>query len=304
MPVYLPYEERIPDYQYRDTLELLLKRGVRSTTQQSEKGGEGSDSFSLKRPVVHSYQIENGFPWETGRSVKNSGFMAINELMAFVNGVRSNDVLKMEWGVPFWDSTFVDPQKCAKRGLIQGDLGPASYAVLRDFPTKEGPFNQMEAVIDQIKELPHLKTHMATSFYPPGIYRGKGKVQSVVTVPCHGSLVYFTVLDGKMNMIMVQRSADMLVGEPHNRIQYAALFLAVAHITGYETDTFSVVFLNPHYYANQVKDIEEFLSREPVAFPTVTLKNPPDTLFKFRREHFELTDYHPGEAMKNIPVSA
>lgn len=300
---YLPYAKRAPDFQYLGLLKQLMRDGIRSETQQSsKKDGAGKETFSLPYPVTHVYDLRNGFPWETGRSMK-SGFIAVNELFAFVNGVRSNDVLVREWGVPFWNSTFEDPEKCRKRGLAPGDLGPASYAVLGKFPTKDGSFNQMQALVEQIRELPHLKTHIATTLYPPGIFRGTGKVQKVVTVPCHGTIIYVTVLERKMNLTMVQRSADVLVGEPHDRVAYPALLLALAHVTGYEPGIFSVVYLNPHFYENQRAHLEEFVARKPVAYPTVTLANPPDDIFAFRRGHFELADYHPHPAMPGIPVS-
>jgi len=218
--------------------------------------------------------------------------------------VRMNDELNNEWGVPFWNSTFVDPGKCIKRGLAQGDLGPASYSVLHDFPLPDGgTFNQIRAVIDQIRELPHLKTHTMTTLYPPGIYRGKGKVQQVVTVPCHGTIVNFLVLGGKLNYETVWRSTDLVAGEAHDRIAHATLWLAFCHVLGYPPGIMSITYLNAHFYENQREVIEEIVSREPRPFPTVTLKDPPDTIEAFRKEHFEITGYDPHPAISGIPVS-
>ena len=300
MFTYKPYQERKPDTQHQNTLKEVLETGIRSQTQQRV------DTFSFPYPVTHRYDLTNGFPWDTSRSIKTSGFMAINELMAFVKGVHENSVLNQEWEVPFWNSTFEDPAKCAKRGLKQGDLGPASYGpVLHDFPKRDGgSFNQIRAVVQQINELPHLKTHVATTLYPPEIFRGKGLVQKVVTVPCHGTVIYFVVLNGKLHMTMVQRSGDLLPGVPHNKIQYAALFLAVGQVTGYTPGIFSHTILNPHIYENQVEHIKEIIRREPISFPTVYIK---DSSIKdielFRKEHFALEDYHPHPAMKDIPVA-
>ena len=299
---YKPFDERTPDTQYRDLCLLALKTGVRSETQQSRKKGElERATYSIPFSVTSVYCIENGFPMETCRKIGKAG---INEGFAIlVNGVRMNDDLNTEWEVPFWNSTFVDPEKCLKRGLAQGDLGPASYAVLRNFPTPEGSFNQIQAVIDQIRELPHLKTHTMTTLYPPGIFRGNGKMQQVVTVPCHGTIINLLILGGKLNYETVWRSTDLAVGEAHDRIAHAALWLAFCHVLGYSPGTMSITYLNAHYYENQREAMEEIVSREPRLFPTVTLKDPPDTIEAFRKEHFDITDYNPHSAISGIPVS-
>lgn len=297
------FAERTPDLQYRNHCQLALETGVCSETQQSKKKGEGGKvTYSIPYPVTSVYDIGNGFPMETCRKIGKAG---INEGFAIlVNGVRMNSELNAEWGVPFWNSTFADPGKCLKRGLAQGDLGPASYAVLHDFPMPDGStFNQIRAVIDQVRELPHLKTHTMTTLYPPGIYRGKGKTQWVVTVPCHGTIMNFLVLGGKLNYETVWRSTDLVAGEAHDRIAHAALWLAFCHVLGYSPGIMSITYLNAHYYGNQREVIEEIVSRDPRSFPTVTLKDPPDTIEAFRKEHFDITDYNSHPAIAGIPVS-
>ncbi len=299
---YKPLAERMPDMQYRNHCQMALNVGMRSETQQSKKKGEEEKvTYSIPFIVTSVYRIENGFPMETCRKIGKAG---INEGFALlVNGVRMNGELNKEWGVPFWNSTFADPKKCQKRGLVQGDMGPASYAVLHDFPTLNGPFNQVQAVLDQIRELPHLKTHTMTTLYPPGIYRGKGKIQQVVTVPCHGTIINLLILGGKLDYQTVWRSTDLGAGEAHDRIAHTALWLAFCHVLGYPPGIMSIAYLNAHYYENQRSVIEEIVSRKPRRFPTVTLKDPPDTIEAFRKEHFEVTDYDPHPAINGIPVS-
>lgn len=302
-PNYLPYEERKPDHQYQQLMKQLLLYGVYSPTQQSIKSGDmRKGTYSLPFPVVHTYPIENGFPLETARSYRGGCTKAIEEIFAIINGVRNVSGFK-ERGCDFWDSTFEDPKKAAKRGLAPGDLGLASYAVLHDFPTPTGTFNQMQAVLDQIAELPHLKTHTMTTLYPPGIYRGKGRTQQVVTVPCHGSIINILILAGKLYFEVVFRSSDMPIGELPDRAEYAALWLAICHVTGYQPGAFSIVYLNPHYYGNQRDAVEELASRNPRRFPTMVLRNPPSDLFSFRAANFELSDYDPHPPISGIAVS-
>lgn len=298
-----PLKERTPDQQFRTICRMTLERGIRSETQQSKRRGEDERaSFTYPYPLTSVYDIENGMPMETGRKIGKAG---INEEFALlVHGVRDNETLNREWGVPFWNGTFADPAKCLKRGLAQGDMGPASYAVIRDFPLPGGgTFNQLEAVMQQIRELPHLKTHSMTTLYPPGIYRGKGRAQQVVTVPCNGTVINLLVLEGKLYFETVWRSTDLGAGEPHDRLGYAALWLAICHVLDIPPGSMSIVYLNAHYYDNQRWVLEEIVSRDPRPFPTITLKDPPATLEAFRKEHFEITGYDPHPAIADIPVS-
>jgi len=300
-PNYLPVLERVPDYQYRNLGKRLLAEGIRSETQQSRKSGQNEKvTYSLPFAVSHVYDYKNGMPMETCRKIGKAG---MNEGFAFLNGVRNNDILNQEYDVPFWNSTFKDPEKCLKRGLAPGDLGPASYAVLHDFPTPNGNFNQVQAIIDQIRELPHLKTHTITTLYPPGIFRGVGKVQQVVTVPCHGTVINVIILGGQLYLEMVQRSADIVVGEPHDRMIYISLWLALCYILRYEPGKLSITYLNAHYYENQREALREIISREPRPFPTITLIDPPNDIFSFRKHHFSITDYSPHAAIRDIPVT-
>jgi len=297
-----PLDGRTPDQQFRNLCRLALEIGVRSDTQQSKKKGEEEKaSFSIPYQVTSVYPIENGFPMETGRWI---GKASVRENLALlVHAVRRNEVLNRDWKVPFWNSTFEDPGKCLRRGLEPGDMGPASYAVLRQFPTPEGPFDQLAAVMQQIRELPHLKTHIMTTLYPPGIFRGKGRTQQVVTVPCNGTLIYLTVLGGKLNYSTVWRSTDLGAAEPHDRSGHAAIWLALCHVLNYPPGYFSITYFNAHYYENQRWVLEEIVGREPRAFPTITLKDPPDMIEDFRDTHFEITDYNPYPAIPGIPVS-
>lgn len=294
-----PYSERTPDLQYKNLLREILEKGQRSKAQA---GGEGSETISLFGATPMRFDLQNGFPMITERSVKGFWKAPIGEICAFINGARTQEALE-EFGCNFW-KVWVTPEKCAKRGLETGDLGPGSYgAAFHDFPTAEGPsFNQFKNIVEQIIELPHLKTHFITPWVPQYTIRGKGKQQKVVVCPCHGWL-HIRIFDGKLSLHMFQRSGDVPVGVPSNMIQYAALTLMLAQATGYEPGEYIHTISDAHIYADQVPNVEEILQRETKPFPTVTLTNPTKDVFAFRKDDFELSDYEAGEAMRGIPVA-
>ena len=295
---YLAVENRTPDYQYQNVLKNILEQGAVSPTRQ------GPDAITLIGQTMR-FNLENGFPLITERSVKGFWKKPIDELCAFINGVRTREGLA-EYGVTWWDA-WTTPEKSEKRGLEAGDIGPGSYgAAFHDFPTADGgSFDQFKHLVEQIKELPELRTHFVTPWIPQYIVRGEGKQQKVTLAPCHG-WIHVRVIDGELYLHMFQRSGDVPIGVPSNMIQYAALLLMLEHLTGFKAKQYVHTISDAHIYEDQVEKVKEVISRKPFAFPTVTLteegKKVTD-IHDFRGEHFELTDYTSHPFIAGIPVA-
>lgn len=309
---YKPYSERTPDIQYRSLLARILATGEWSAAQQ------GGRSLELLGPQM-TFNLENGFPIITERDLvsasegKKSQFaMAVGELCAFLNGARTQDELE-KFGVTWWKS-WVTEEKCRKRGLEPGDLGPGSYgAAMRAFPTAEGePFDQLKTVLRQMKEKPTLKTHILTPYIPQYIYRYEGGTQKVVVVPCHMFLHFTIYVDtNTIHLHHIQRSADSPVGLVFNMMQYAALLMMMAQVLGYQAGKLHYTILNAHIFEDegvkiptrqygQMEAVEMLLQTEPQCFPTVTMDPDVDDLFAFRPEHFSVSDYHPQNGRMRI----
>jgi len=295
----LSYDQRTPDTQYREMLRNILDHGVRVKSQQI---GFSTDALTLIGPRPFHFKLENGFPMITERSVKGFWRGSIGEICAFLNGARTLEQLE-SFGCKFW-TAWGTPEKTAKRGLAPGDLGPGSYgAAFHDFPTIEGePYNQFKNIVEQMREFPHLRTHFISPWIPQYTIRGTGKTQKVVVAPCHG-WIHLRIIDGKLTLHMIQRSADMPVGVPSNMIQYTALLMMFAKVTGTIPYEFVHSFSDAHIYVDQIPNVEELLKREPKKFPTVTLKKDTDDIFSFRADDFELSDYDAHPSMKDIPVA-
>ncbi len=285
------------DIQYRTLLQTILDHG------EQDKAQQGTDTISMLAPASLRFKLSEGFPIITERRISEKMWrQAIGEIIGFMHGARTQAELE-SYGC-FWWKSWVTEEKCTKRGLETGDLGPGSYgAAFHDFPTSEGyPFNQFKAVVEQIKELPHLKTHFISPWIPQYMFRGKGKQQKVVVCPCHG-WIHFRVLNGKLSLHMFQRSSDVPVGLPANLAQYGALLLMMAEVTGYEPYEYIHSFSDAHIFVDQVPKVKELLQREPLPLPKLILKNKKKDLFDYRIEDFELVDYAPHPGMWDIPVA-
>ncbi len=103
---------------------------------------------------------------------------------------------------------------------------------------------------------------------------------------------------------MFQRSGDVPIGVPSNMMQYAALTMMLAQVTGYEPGEYIHTISDAHIYVDQIPAVEELVKRETLPFPTMKLNNPTKDLFAFRVEDFELgDDYQAGDSIKDIPVA-
>lgn len=302
--LYQPFSKRTPDYQYQQLLALILKEGHRSTAQQ------GTDTISLLGAPPMRYKLSNGAPLITERNMapvfKNGKptvwQQAIAEITGFINGARTQEEL-VQYGCHWWEP-WVTEEKCAKRGLQTGDLGPGSYgAAFHDFPTSEGEsVNQFALILQQMKEQPHLKTHFISPWIPQYTSRVKGRVQKVVVCPCHGWL-HFRIFDNKLSVHMIQRSGDVPVGVPSNMIQYTALTLMIAQVLGLEPYEYVHTISDAHIFVDQVPAVEKMLSREPRPFPRLLLNNDTKDLFAFRYSDFEIDEYDPHPGIAKIPVA-
>lgn len=289
--------KKTPDGQYKRLLKEILEKGVVAKSQQ------GVDALTLMAPQSLRFKLSNGFPIITERKIsKKIWGQAIGEIIGFVNGARTQEELE-SYGCRWW-KYWVTERKCAKRGLEHGDMGPGSYgAAFHDFPTAEGPtFNQFKSIIQQIKELPHLRTHFITPWVPQYIARGKGLTQKVVVCPCHG-WIHIRIINKKLTLHMFQRSSDTPIGLPANLAQYAALTMMIAQVTGYEAYEYIHSFSDAHIFVDQVDKVKELLEREDRTFPTMKMNKRKKDLFKFRVEDFELTDYDPHPGIWDIPVA-
>ena len=289
---YKPFEERTPDSQYRDRLKQILDTGV--MVKQTMQGVGALTCFGSLHPMV--FDLSNGAPVITDRSIKGFWRKPVAELIAFANGKRTvDDFVKV--GCDYWEEYR---GRGTEFGMDSDDLGPGSYgAAFHDFPMPDGgTFNQFVEMISQIRERPYLRTHFISPWIP--FYTVSGERRKVIVAPCHGWQMY-RVIDNKLHLVMMQRSADFPIGVPSNMVQYACMLLMMAHATGYEPGTYTHQFLDAHIYEDQIDAVRELITREPLRLPTLRLCTKAEDFFEITSRDFELEDYAPHPGMPGIP---
>jgi thymidylate synthase len=290
--------EREPDSQYQGLLRRITADGIAVPTRQ------GPEALTLMQQGMR-FELANGFPVITERSMKSFWRKPIGELCAFINGATTLDEFAA-FGCDWWGA-WATPEKTSKRGLPPGDLGPGSYGgAFRRFPTAGGgEFDQFAHLVEQLRELPGDRTHFVSPWIPQYQIRGRGKIPQTTISPCHG-WVHVRVLGGGLHLHMFQRSGDVPVGVPANMVQYAALALMLEQLTGIEAVAYYHTISDAHIYADQLDHVRVMLDREPRALPSVYLNEAGRAvtdIHEFRAEHFDIADYAPHPYIGGIPVS-
>ncbi len=285
--MYKPFKARVPDLGYTGLLQTILHKGHKMQTPF-----HGQSALRLLG-VRLEFDMREGFPLTTLRSVKGSFKQALGEIIAFMNGAHTQEELKY-YGCTWWDR-WVTEERCKRFDLPTGELGRGSY----------GPVLQPQIIplLDQMREYPTSRTHVLTTWDPQFAIPRWRKPREVVVAPCHGTVVHFN-LDPEtkeLELVHVQRSGDVPVGVVFNIVHYAAMGMMFAQVLGYTMGRLVHIILDAHIYEEQIPYVEKLLERAPNAFPTVTLDPKIEHIFDFRAEHFALTDYDPHPAL-NIPT--
>lgn len=158
-----------------------------------------------------------------------------------------------------------------------------------------GGFDQIRYLLSGIIRHPESRRLVATTWNPPEMaYITKINQNPKTPTSCHGTLIQCHVRAGKLHMTQYQRSADVLLGVPHNWIQYWALLLYLAHWSGLEPGSLRWIFGDLHLYLDptHVECAEQFLTLDPLPAPArCTLRYQPSVVWTGAIPEFKASDF-------------
>ena len=252
--------------QYLDLLQHVLDHGI----LKEDRTGTGTHS-------VFGYQmrfdLQNGFPLLTTKKLHLKSI--IHELLWFLKGDTNVKYLQAN-GVRIWNE-WADEN---------GDLGHIYGYQWRSWPDYNGGhIDQIKEAIDTIQNNPDSRRIIVSAW-------NVADLPQMNLPPCH-AFFQFYVANGKLSLQLYQRSADIFLGVPFNIASYALLLMMVAQVTGLEAGDFVHTLGDAHIYNNHIEQVREQLSREPRALPKMKLTPDVKSIFDFKYEDFELTDYNP-----------
>jgi thymidylate synthase len=240
-------------HQYLDILRKALESGV----DRDDRTGTGTRAIFGE---VMRFRMSDGFPAVTTKRLAFRAVLA--ELLWFIAG--SSDVNELHaLGTHIWDGNAYAPY-WVHQARFEGDAGRNYGQQWRDWIAPDGRHvDQLADVIRGIRERPASRRHVVTAWNP-------GELDATSLPACH-ALFQFFVADGKLSLMMYQRSCDLFLGVPFNIAEYALLLHLVAQITGLVPDDFIHVLADAHVYRDHVDAARQQLAREPYPSPRLAL---------------------------------
>ena len=292
---------RHPEYQYLDLLSRVLENG----DERVDRTGVGTRSvfgamvrFDLSNGTVPILTTKRVY-WKT----------AVKEMLWFLTGgtnirplLRENVRIWTDWPLASYrrktgehisrqafEQRIVEDDAFAARW---GELGPVYGKQWRRWLGSDGKeHDQIANLVQTLRENP---TSRRMLFHGWNV----AELGAMALPPCHMVYQYHVTSDGRLNCLLFQRSADLLLGAAFNYVGATALQLMLAQQAGLRPGELVWVGGDVHLYLNHLDQAREQISREPHPFPQMKLLRHARGIDDYRIEDFEVKGYAPHAAIR------
>lgn len=277
-----------------DQLFVSMCRDIldNGTTTEGEKvrprWEDGSPAYTIKSfGVTNRYDLREEFPALTLRRTALKS--AMDEIL-WIYQKKSNNINDLNSHI--WDQ-WADET---------GSIGKAyGYQIAQKSRYREGEFDQMDRVLYDLEHTPFSRRIM-TNMYT------FSDLNEMNLYPCAYSVTY-NVTQGEgdekpvLNMVLMQRSQDILAANNWNVCQYAILLMMVARHVDMVAGELLHVIVDAHIYDRHVDIVRELIERPQYPAPRVTLNPDVKNFYDFTTDDLIVEDYNHGPQVKNIPIA-
>ena len=243
---------------------------------------DGTPAHTIKNfGVVNRYDLAEEFPAITLRKTYIKS--AIDEIL-WIWQKKSNNIHDLNSEI--WNE-WADPD---------GSIGKAyGYQLGIKHQYKEGMFDQVDRVIYDLKNNPYSRRIMTNMYVHQDLHE-------MNLYPCAYSMT-FNVTGDRLNAVLNQRSQDVLAANNWNVVQYCALLMMIAQVTGFKPGELVHVIADAHIYDRHIPIVKELIKRETYPAPKVTLNPDIKDFYEFTVKDFTIEDYVTGPQVKDIPIA-
>lgn len=269
--------------------EDILDNGTTTEGQRVRPHWEdGSLAYTIKRfGVVNRYDLREEFPAIT---LRRTALKSCMDEVLWIYQRKSSNVHDLHSHI--WDE-WADED---------GSIGKAyGYQVAQVSHYPEGDMDQMDRVLWQLRNEPYSRRIMTTLYNPHDL-------SEMHLYPCAYNAIYnVTQVPGEnrptLNMMLVQRSQDVLTANNWNVCQYAILLMMVAQASDMVAGKLLHCIADAHIYDRHVDIIRELISRPTHPAPRVTLNPDVTDFYAFTTDDLRVEGYEHGPQVHDIPVA-
>ena len=313
------------DVVFKEICEDIINNGT-STEGQLVRPvwpDTGEKAYTIKQfGVCHTYDLRKEFPAITFR--KTFIKSAFDELL-WIYQKKSNNIHDL--GSHIWDewadengsigkaygyqiAQLNKHHKLKENEILSKDEYPSiTIEGHFDTPRKENPdlkstkwvyMDQMDALLYELKHTPFSRRLKLSLWNPHDL--ADMRLQPC----CYDSTFNVTDEGGDklvLNLVMNQRSQDMLAANNWNTVQYSLLLMAVAQCVDMTPGKFVHFITDAHIYDRHIPIVKELIKREMYPAPIVTLDPDIKDFYQFTKDSVKIENYKAGEQIPNIPIA-
>lgn len=267
----------------------IIEHGTTTEGQRVRPRWEdGSPAYTIKRfGVCNRYDLREEFPALT---LRRTALKSCMDEVLWIYQRKSSNIHDLKPHI--WDE-WADET---------GSIGKAyGYQVGVKSHYPDGDFDQMDRVLKDLRENPYSRRIM-TNLYT------FADLSEMNLYPCAYNAIYnVTQEPGEtrptLNMVLVQRSQDVLAANNWNVCQYAILLMMVAQVSGMNAGELVHMIADAHIYDRHVDIVRELISRPTFPAPVVRLNPNVTDFYDFTTDDLIVENYEHGPQVKNIPIA-
>lgn len=248
---------------YKDLLKQILEDGEEVETRNSK--------------VLRKINLTATFKQTPLISVRKTAWKsALREWEWFMSG--SSNVKNLHKSVQKWWKPWA-----SEDGHVWNNYG-RQFRAYFGWDCDEGDsgcIDQIQFMIDTLKNHPNSRRNVITTW---NTFEMNLDITPITS--CHGTVIQCIVdTKNKIHMTMYQRSNDMILGYPHNIIQYWAFLMYLASKTGREVGTFTHHIFDAHIYEDHIELAKKIVDSD------LTLAKTPELIYNKTSEEFEMENF-------------
>lgn len=267
----------------------ILDNGTTTEGQKVRPRWEdGAPAYTIKKfGVCNRYDLREEFPALT---LRRTALKSAMDEVLWIYQRKSNNIHDLSSHI--WDE-WADKD---------GSIGKAygyQIGVKSHYP--QGDLDQMDKVLLDLRETPYSRRIITNTYV-------FSDLSEMNLYPCAYSVTYNVTQEPEedrptLNMLLNQRSQDVLAANNWNVCQYAILLMMVAQVNNMIPGELVHMIADAHIYDRHVDIVRELISRPRHAAPKVSLNPDVKDFYAFTTDDLIVEGYEHGPQVKNIPIA-